>query len=111
MYELLSYILNRCVILCPSFVHKYAYRTRATNVDNITINGQFTLEEVSVLSDLSPANYYESQILSALKNWKGERLASYLQPREGDYINLYQMRDEFNEEQTAKSFFSPIKSK
>eukprot|EP01036_Dinobryon_divergens_P034163 gene34163-44136_t len=90
-----------------------AMMTRATNVDNITINGQFTLEEVevSVLSDLSPANYYESQILSALKNWKGERLSSYLLPREGDYINLYQMRDEFNEEQTAKSFFSPIKSK
>ena len=71
----------------------------------------YTLDEVTILSDLCPANYYESQILSALKNWKGKRLTSYLLPSI-DYTTLSEMRKEFNQvNDDEKQLFSPIKIK
>mmetsp|Transcript_15193 Transcript_15193/g.20896 ORF Transcript_15193/g.20896 Transcript_15193/m.20896 type:complete len:115 (+) Transcript_15193:44-388(+) len=79
---------------------KMTTRTEGNELDE----RRFVLEEVTVLSDLSPANYYyESQILSALKNWKGERLLSYLLPSEGNYSILQQMREQFNEVEKTTS--------
>ena len=72
-------------------------------------NRNVQIENVAVLSDLCPANYYESQIMSALKRWKGKRIQSYKQLTGGNYTALFAMRNKFDQNQS--SFFSTIKVK
>jgi hypothetical protein len=62
--------------------------------------------KVVSVCELSPANYYESQILSSLPNWKGNRLLSYELPDQFDYRALYKCTEAFYEQ---KDFFTPIK--
>jgi hypothetical protein len=60
------------------------------------------------ISDISPANFYESQILANFKEWKGRRIVSYKFPEGVNYEKLEEDRDRFINQH---SFFVPLKKK